>query len=119
MRMGSGGVLRSAWFRGAAALALIARLTGCAPDSATTSSNLTETPVASALGDDPDFVVRERVLFQNPGAQKVRFEAEPFSHRGRKWHVFPMTVYPGAAIGARLDVHDDKMAGKTEVRLYG
>jgi len=91
----------------------------CAPSSASEGSFLSETPVASSIGDDPAYVVRGRVLFEGPEAQSVRFEAEPFSHRARKWHIYPMTVYPGARIGARLDVLDKRMVGAAQVRLYG
>ena len=73
----------------------------------------------SGFGSDPDYVVRDRVVFEQESSDVVRFERQPFSHRAKRWHVFPMNVYPGARVGFRLTSEDRKMARVGEVRLYG
>jgi triacylglycerol esterase/lipase EstA (alpha/beta hydrolase family) len=73
----------------------------------------------SGFGSDPDYVVRQRVLFEKESDDIVRFERQPFSHRAKRWHVFPMTTYPGAKIGVRFMSDDRNMAQVGEVRLYG
>lgn len=73
----------------------------------------------SGFGADPDYVVRQRVVFDTESADMARFERQPFSHRARKWHVYPMTVYPGARIGFRLQTEDREMTQVAELRVYG
>lgn len=73
----------------------------------------------SGFGADPDYVVRQRIVFGQESGDLARFERQPFSHRVKKWHVYPLTVYPGGRLGFRLQVEDRKMSQIAEVRLYG
>ena len=44
-----------------------------------------------SLDDDPRIVLRARI--DPTDAQTHSFSQEPFSHRGRRWHLYPFTVY--------------------------
>lgn len=65
----------------------------------------------------PDFTVRQRILFDRGTTE--RFDGEPFSHRARKWHVYPLSLYDTARISMALATDDRAFAPRAEVRLYG
>ena len=69
-----------------------------------------------ALDDDARIVLRDRVTLGDPDGSV--FSAQPFSHRGRRWHLYPFTVYRAASWSAELRV-DTLMIDKAAVWLLG
>src|SRR5262245_16092887 len=101
-----------------ASLLLALSASGCAPEDAGAEEDLANEKPAEDPGST-DHVLRQRILFEGPDNQDFRVDAEPLSHRARKWHAYPLTVFPGAVIGAKLTVHDPRMSLKAQIRLWG
>src|SRR5690348_3371539 len=97
-------------FRWFALSLLAAACSGSAPDA--DEGALSQSEAAQGL-EDPNFVLRKRIVFGAAG-ETFHVQAEPFSHRARKWHAYPMTAYPDAKFAVSLRTKDPKMKGRAE-----
>jgi pimeloyl-ACP methyl ester carboxylesterase len=75
-----------------------------------------EEPVVD-LTADPRFVLRRGI--ESGDANVTSVAGEPFSHRSRKWHVYPFTAYPDARPEVHLAVDDPRLAEATSLWLFG
>lgn len=69
------------------------------------------------LSTDPRFVLRRPL--ESGDANVTSLAGEPFSHRSRKWHVYPFTAYPDARPALHLAVGDPRLADATSLWLFG
>ncbi len=71
------------------------------------------------------FVLRSRLEYSTRphdpavGGWVVDMNGQPYSHRSRKWHVFPFTSFDGNAITLEVHNRDPQMAGHLGAWLYG
>ncbi|MFN3197447.1 MAG: esterase/lipase family protein [Bradymonadia bacterium] len=85
-------------------------------DSTDLADNLRPEEV-EALHNHPRFVLRDRLdLSGNPVAER---RAQTFSHRSRRWHVFPFASYGQATYTVELKTEDARMANTAAVWVFG
>ncbi len=70
------------------------------------------------LDDDANLVLRQRLDVVTPEDHFVEV-TETFSHRSRKWHVYPFTLFGGSRFKAELKVLDRLMFDRASIQLFG
>ena len=113
------------------AIAAMSFLAACSDDSSTTECTGADCDgpdrrigKGDAFGEgalpfstDQRFVLRQRLDLAESGTETV--VGTPFSHAGRKWHVYPIALYKGGEIAIDLTTQDPDMSGRATVFLYG
>src|SRR5262245_481494 len=87
--------------------------TACVSSTEESSSGLA---LPASLTADARFVARRSLAL---GAQPRTLAAVPFSHRSRKWHVYPVTAYGRSRFSVQVTVNDSRMARSTGLWVLG
>jgi hypothetical protein len=70
------------------------------------------------LADDPRFVVRDRLDLAGPSRSDA-LAGTSFSHRSRRYHVYPFTTYGSSRVQIRVTPQDPAMAERSAVWILG
>lgn len=85
-------------------------------DSVDPSDNLRSEEV-ERIHNHPRFVLRDRLDLA--GRPVVERPSTPFSHRSRRWHVYPFASYGQATYTVELSTEDARMADSAAVWVFG
>lgn len=86
-------------------------------DGKSDTANAFSPTAIEKFDDDARFVVRRRLDLSEQAV--VELTEQPFSHRSRRWHVFPFAAYGEAAFTVSIQIDDAEMADASGVWLYG
>ncbi len=71
-----------------------------------------------SLADDPRLVLRDRLDLAGP-SRSDGLRGTSFSHRSRRYHVYPFTTYGTSLVDVELNVHDEGWADEVGVWILG
>jgi hypothetical protein len=69
--------------------------------------------------NDNRFIVRDRLDIAVSENHTVEMLEQPFSHRSKRWQVFPFTSYGKSTVNISVQANDSKMDSSTVLWIYG
>lgn len=95
---------------------------GAASASTSTSTSpaslIGGSPIGKRLADNPRLVLRDRLDLAGP-SRSDGLRGTSFSHRSRRYHVYPFTTYGTSRIDVEITVHDEGWADDVGVWILG